>query len=302
MQALIKSGLSVTGKRIVIAGTGPLLLAVAAYAKRKGAIVACVAEQTSWAKLAGFGATALLSAQKSTQTLSLLWQMRGIPYWKKAWPVAALGTTAVEAARITREGKQTEIACDYLACGFHLVPSTELAQLAGCRLNNSFVAVDEFQQTSMHDVFCAGESTGIGGVEKSLIEGQIAGFASTGRLDRARDLVAARAGVHSHVNSMKRAFALREELRSLPQNDTLVCRCEDVPFGRLRQHTSWRDAKLQTRCGMGPCQGKICGAAAEFLFGWDTGSVRPPALPVSCASLAAFSADAKSQSTQGGLQ
>lgn len=302
LQALIKSGLSVTGKRIVIAGTGPLLLAIAAYAKRKGAIVACVAEQTSRSKLARFGVSAFLSTQQFAQTLELLWRMRGVPYWKNAWPVAALGTTAVETVRIIHDGRQTEIACDYLACGFHLVPSTELAQLAGCRLDNGFVVVNELQQTSMLGVFCAGESTGIGGVEKSLIEGQVAGLASTGQLDRARNLRQARTSVKRHVNSMKHAFALRQELKTIAQSDTLVCRCEDVAFGRLSQHTTWRDAKLQTRCGMGPCQGKICGPAAEFLFGWETGSVRPPVIPVSCASLAAFTAGLKSESIQGGLQ
>jgi hypothetical protein len=68
-------------------------------------------------------------------------------------------------------------------------------------------------------------------------------------------------------------------LRALPAVDTIVCRCEDVPFGRIKQHHSWRSAKLQTRCGMGPCQGRVCGAAVEFLLGWRADSVRPPIYP-----------------------
>jgi hypothetical protein len=78
---------------------------------------------------------------------------------------------------------------------------------------------------------------------------------------------------------------LRDELKSLAAPDTIVCRCEDVVFGRVRAHDSWRVAKLQTRCGMGPCQGRICGSAVEFLFDWKVESVRPPVLPVRVESL-----------------
>jgi NADPH-dependent 2,4-dienoyl-CoA reductase/sulfur reductase-like enzyme len=302
LQALIKSGLPVAGKRIVVAGTGPLLLAVAAYAKEKGAHILCIAEQTSRSQFSRFGLSALLSAQRSRAALALLWQLRGVPHWKNAWPIAALGETAIRAVCISRDGVATEIPCDYLACGFHLVPSTELARLLGCKLNSGFIAVDENQQTSIPGVFCAGESTGIGGFERSLFEGQIAGYAAAGQSDRARTLLPRRAAYESHVRAMRKSFALREELKLLPRDDTIVCRCEDVSFGKLRQHTSWRSAKLQTRCGMGPCQGRICGPATEFLFGWNTGMVRPPVFPVSCLSLAELSASANSESVQGELQ
>jgi hypothetical protein len=65
----------------------------------------------------------------------------------------------------------------------------------------------------------------------------------------------------------------------------LLCRCEDVKLGRVRQFSSWREAKLQTRCGMGACQGRVCGAAAKVLLGWEFDSVRPPVLPVLVGSL-----------------
>ncbi|HET6974705.1 MAG TPA: hypothetical protein VFI24_00165, partial [Pyrinomonadaceae bacterium] len=79
--------------------------------------------------------------------------------------------------------------------------------------------------------------------------------------------------------------ALRDELKRLAAPETIVCRCEDVTYERLRVQNSWRTAKLQTRCGMGPCQGRICGGAVEFLFGWRAESVRPPVLPVRVESL-----------------
>jgi D-hydroxyproline dehydrogenase subunit alpha len=72
---------------------------------------------------------------------------------------------------------------------------------------------------------------------------------------------------------------LRDELRHLSDPHTVVCRCEDVPFSELQQHAGWRDAKLHTRCGMGPCQGRVCGPAAQFLFSWTPDSVRPPVFP-----------------------
>jgi hypothetical protein len=84
---------------------------------------------------------------------------------------------------------------------------------------------------------------------------------------------------------LQQACALDPHLRELPEEDTIICRCEDVRHRSLHDHATWRDAKLQTRCGMGPCQGRICGAAAEFLFGWHAGSVRPPLFPASVSSL-----------------
>jgi hypothetical protein len=72
----------------------------------------------------------------------------------------------------------------------------------------------------------------------------------------------------------------RRELRRLPRSDTLVCRCEDVGYGRLEGFASAREAKLATRAGMGACQGRVCGPALGFLHGWEDGSVRAPLTPV----------------------
>ena len=79
---------------------------------------------------------------------------------------------------------------------------------------------------------------------------------------------------------LETAFRLRPELRSLPALDTIVCRCEDVPYENLAGRSGWTEAKLQTRCGMGPCQGRICGPATQTLFRWTPKSIRPPLFPV----------------------
>ena len=287
LQAMVKSGLPIAEKRIIVAGSGPLLLAVAAYLRKQGANVLAICEQASWHALAGFALALFRDRAKMGQALSLYGGLRGIPFWPNTWPLRALGSNQLAAVVIARSGKTHEIACDYLACGFHLVPNTELASLFGCHIENGCVTVDDLQQTSVDDVLCAGEATGIGGLELSLIEGQIAGLAATGRAAQTSELRQQRQRSQSFVKKLEQTFALRPELCRLPDPDTIVCRCEDVTHARASRYTSWRDAKNQTRCGMGPCQGRVCGPATQFLYGWRPESVRPPIFPVKVQSLAA---------------
>jgi D-hydroxyproline dehydrogenase subunit alpha len=177
--------------------------------------------------------------------------------------------------------------------------------LLRCDLGETGVAVDETQQTSVAGVFAAGEVTGIGGLDLSLAEGEIAGYAAAGRADRARALFSTRASARRFAAALENAFSLREELKALPWDETLVCRCEDVSFGRIRRFSGWREAKLQTRCGMGPCQGRVCGPALEFLLDWRTESVRPPIFPARIASLAGNSEEqplTKAADTRGGAR
>ncbi|HJU91337.1 MAG TPA: FAD/NAD(P)-binding oxidoreductase [Pyrinomonadaceae bacterium] len=282
LQALVKTGLPIEDKRVVVSGSGPLLLAVAAYLRGHGADVLLIAEQASSMRLARFG---LGLFGKSAQAFSLKRQLKGVKYLTACWPLAAHGKDKLESVTLVQRGKRLKVSCDYLACGFHLVPNVELAELLGCVVENGAVRVNEFQQTTVSDVYCAGEPTGIGGLELSIVEGEIAGLAVAGNTDEARKLFPIRDKQRKFAHLLNRTFALREELKELVQPETIVCRCEDVRYDRLRAHSSWRAAKLQTRCGMGPCQGRICGGAVEFLFGWRAESVRPPVLPVRVESL-----------------
>jgi D-hydroxyproline dehydrogenase subunit alpha len=288
LQAMVKSGLPIRGKRVVVAGSGPLLLAVASYLKKHGAEIPIVCEQASWADLARFAATLFGQSGKLTQAFQLRRDLARVPFVTNSWPVSAHGNNVLESVRIARHGRVETIPCDYLACGFHLVPNIELAQLIGCQIQNGYVRVDDLQKTSVPSVFCAGEPTGIGGLELALVEGQIAGFAAASRPDDAKPLFASREKLRHFVRGLDRAFKLRYELRRLPLPQTIVCRCEDVTHGRLSQYTSWRAAKLQTRCGMGPCQGRVCGPVTQFLFKWSPDSVRPPVFPARVESLAAM--------------
>src|SRR5579864_7812295 len=287
LQAMVKSGLSVHRKRVVVAGTGPLLLAVGAFLRKHGANVLMICEQASGAALARFGLALLRQPGKIVQGWQLKRELAGVPFAVNSWPVAAQGEEVLESVTISRRGKMQTIECDYLACGFHLVPNTELASLLGCRLEDGYVLVDDFHRTSVPNALCAGEPTGIGGVELSLIEGEIAGLAATERTAEARELFDERKKLSNFARSLEQTFRLRPELQDMPHPETIVCRCEDVPYARLRQYDSWRAAKLQTRCGMGPCQGRVCGPACGFLFNWSPDSVRPPIFPVRVESLAA---------------
>jgi len=302
LQAMVKSGLPIRGKRVVVAGTGPLLLAVAAYLRKHGAKIPIICEQASWSSLARFGMALIGQPKKIFQGMQLKKDLSGVPFVANSWPLAAHGAKTLESVTVSRVGKNETIACDYLACGFHLVPNIELPILLGCQIRCGYVQVDDFQQTTVPGVFCAGEPTSIGGVESALVEGQIAGLAAGGRKEEARKLFAEREKTKQFAHVLDRTFRLRHELRSLASPETIVCRCEDVTHSRLQEFTSWRAAKLHTRCGMGPCQGRICGPATQFLFKWNPDSVRPPIFPARVENLAAFAvgSNVESSATVGG--
>lgn len=289
LQALVRGGYDVRGKRVVVAGTGPLLLAVAVHLKQDGAEIVMIAEQAPVRQLAGFATSLLSRPGKIVQGMQLRAELASVPYRTGCWIVAAEGSDAVTGVRLTDGSRTWAEQCDLVACGFHLVPNTELASLLGCRVNEAGVVVNADQQTSVAGVYCAGEPTGVAGVDAAIVQGAIAGLTAAGQ-------PAAAAKLHDRCDAevrfgraMTRAFALRPELLKLAAPDTIVCRCEDVRFGDLQgkilPRSGWTDAKLQTRCGMGPCQGRICGPALEALFGWRNASVRPPVFPVPIAAL-----------------
>ena len=285
LQALVKTGWPIEGQRVVVAGSGPLLLAVAAGLKKAGANIVGLFEQASPVSLARFSTQLIAHPDKIGQAFSLRRQLAGVPSKLGWWPVRAEGTNQVERLVMT-SGRQTlTVDCDAVACGFGLVPSLELPALLGCLLDGEAVAVDAGQQTSVPGIFAAGELTGVGGNDKALVEGQVAGLTAIGEHRAAVQMHRQRNGWRKFAHAIQKTFEPRPELLKLAEPQTIVCRCEDVTYSQLSSYKSWRDAKLQTRCGMGPCQGRICGAATRQLFGWGMESVRPPVLAARVASL-----------------
>lgn len=292
LQALVKGGLPIAGKRVVVAGSGPLLLAVAAALNRAGAKIEGIFEQAPWSRLARFGLALAAHPGKLIEGARYRWQTLRSSYKTGWWIQRAIGGDRIEAVDATSGTRTTSIECDYLACGFHLVPNLELAQLLGCRIDAGYVAVNAVQETSIRNVYCVGEATGIGGLDKAIVEGQIAALAAAGRLVEAARLLPLRQKLQRFAMELDRAFAPRAELRQLATPETIVCRCEDVIRAELEACDSGRAARLHTRCGMGPCQARICGPATEFLFGWSAASARPPLYPVRVSTLAGMGAAA----------
>ncbi|TAL56365.1 FAD-dependent oxidoreductase [Pandoraea sp.] len=289
LQALVKGGVPVRGQRVVMAGSGPLLWAAAASARAQGARIVAIVEQAQASAVVRFATALVHTPAKLAQALRLrlgLWQT---PYWRGAYVTAARGGERLEYVTIRRQGRETNVPCDRLGCAYGLLSNTEVAAALGCRLdvdaanaNAPMIAVDPWQATSVGGIFAAGECTGVGGMELAAVEGRIAAHAALGQHNEARRSFPLRERYRQFAARLHAAFALDPALRSLAQSDTLLCRCEDVTFGQAAAHDSWRSAKLHTRCGMGPCQGKVCGSAAGFCFGWQTPGTqtqRPPFAP-----------------------
>ncbi len=284
LQALMKNGLDVRGRRIVISGSGPLLVAVAAAAVKKGADVVAVIEQAKLSSLARFGMRLAMHPFTALDALRYMVELNGGVMQFGKWVSIARGAGKVEAVTVTNGNLTETIECDLLATGFGLVPNTELARLLGCEIGSRGIIVGRGQRTTVPGVFAAGECTGIGGVDQAVHEGMFAGSASVGdrppygshrRRDRAR----------GWGRILERTFALRPEVLALAQPSTIVCRCEDVRRRDLPALASGRQAKLYTRVGMGACQGRVCGPPLARMFGWEQDTVRAPLQPAQLSSL-----------------
>jgi D-hydroxyproline dehydrogenase subunit alpha len=332
VQALLAGGMPVAGRRAVVAGSGPLLLPAAAALARAGARVVEVVEQADGRAVRGFARSLWRTPARLVLAAAYRAAFAGAPYRTGSWvvraeadvadPVAGAALAAVAAlaadapvgagvaltsVTLTDGRHSRTVACDLLCTGYGLVPATELAQLLGCAVAASGVIVDDAQRTSVPGVWCAGEPTGVAGVDAALVEGKIAGLdaaLSAGRIAgpgaarlesesaNARAalparLLRARARQHAFARAMDAAFELRPELRARVAADTVVCRCEDVRWDAVRACAGARDAKLAVRAGMGPCQARVCGPALEYLLGWTmtANSVRAPVSPALVATL-----------------
>ncbi len=278
--ALLKGGMPVQGLRVLVAGSGPLLYPVAGNLAKAGAKVLGIAEQASWQKLVKFGfRTAFLNPGKLWEGAGYARHYLPAPYLAGTWIKEVRGDSQVREVTLTNGKRQRTFACDLVACGFGLVPSSSLAELAGCFQKNNLTVVDSLQRTSVKNVFCAGEITGIGGVELAITEGEIAGLAAAGNEAQAGSYAAKIQRQQKFSRLLNQSFSLREQLKEMPDDETIICRCEDITYGKLRHLADQCSAKLYTRSGMGPCQGRVCANALKFLLGWELNKVRPPIFP-----------------------
>ncbi|MGW2783768.1 FAD-dependent oxidoreductase [Streptomyces populi] len=312
-QAMLKGGLVVPGRRAVVAGSGPLLLPVATGLAAAGVEVAALVESLDprrLARAAGALASAPGKAAEGARYAARLLRHR-VPFLPRHTVIEAQGEGRLEAVTVAalgpdgrvRPGTERRIPCEALAVGHGMIPHTDLAEALGCRVDGVNVSVDDEQRTDVPGVWAAGETTGIGGAELALAEGHLAGRSAAARLrGTAPDARPAARAVR--VRARRFAAALdtvyRPPLHWADQvtDDTVVCRCEEVPAGRVREAVTGlgagdlRTVKLLTRAGMGWCQGRICEPAVAGLAGCEqTPARRMLARPVPLGELASAGAD-----------
>ncbi|UQX03535.1 NAD(P)/FAD-dependent oxidoreductase [Streptomyces sp. RerS4] len=295
-QAMLKGGLVLPGRRIVVAGSGPLLLAVAGSLAAAGATVPAVVEAASYTAYASRCATLLRNpgklAEGATYGGALL--RRGIRLLTRHAVTEAHGDGRVEAVTLTRldrdwrpvPGTARRVPCDALAVGHGLVPQLELATGLGCATRPApdgtvALELDAAQRTSVPGIWSAGETGGIGGAQLAVAEGEIAAHAIAGRPVPAA-LDHTRARLRAFAEAMAAAHRPGSGWTGWLPDDADACRCEEVPAGRIREAVrdlGARDArtvKLLTRAGMGWCQGRMCGPAVAALAGAEASADRRP--------------------------
>ncbi|PPL19170.1 NAD(P)/FAD-dependent oxidoreductase [Microterricola pindariensis] len=329
-QAFAKGERVAVGSRVVVAGAGPFLLPVAASLTQSGARVLGVYEANGIGRLLRGWLPRpwrlLGASKKAGEALGYLRNHLGnrIPYRTGQAVIAAHGTDRVEAVTIAKLDAEwrpipstaRRVSADAVCVSHGFTPRLELPIAAGCALDaDRFVTVDGRQATTTASVYAAGEITGIGGVDAALAEGQIAGHCAAGGHQGdpvVKAAVAARATFTDFASRIEAAHGIRPGWTAWLHEDTLVCRCEEVSYGRLcsaasaTDSASLRSQKLSSRAGLGICQGRVCGRTVEQILaaerpgGMRDGAStdrRPIVAPVRIGELAAAAADQTSSPT-----
>ncbi|MFG2682497.1 FAD-dependent oxidoreductase [Streptomyces sp. NPDC048392] len=306
-QAMLKGGLVVPGRTAVVAGTGPLLLPVATGLAAAGTRVAALVESADPKQVARHARALAGKLPEGAGHAARLLRHRVRPLTRHT-VVRAHGDdrlTGVTVAALdvdgrVRRGTGRYLPCDTLAVGHGMLPHTDLADGLGCRPAGPTVAVDAEQRTSVPGVWAAGEATGIGGAALALAEGHLAGHSIAARLrgtepdpESWAPAARTRRTLRTTAGALASAFAPPAHWSDLVGDDTVVCRCEEVTAGTVREAVDGlgagdvRTVKLLTRAGMGWCQGRMCAAAVAGLAGCAPApSRRPLARPVPLGVLA----------------
>ena len=309
-QAMLKGGLVLPGRTAVVAGTGPLLLPVAVGLASAGAKVAALVESADPRAFVRHARVLAAHPAKLAEGARYAAELarHGVRAQVRGTVVAAHGTGRLEAVTVAaldgdgrvRPGTERRILCDTLAVGHGMLPHTDLAEALGCRLDGVAVAVDDEQRTDVPGVWAAGETTGIGGAALASAEGRIAGLSIAARLDSRTPerssyvtAVKVRSGLREFFAAVDTVCAPPARWTEQVTDDTVVCRCEEVPASAIREAVDElgagdvRTVKLLTRAGMGWCQGRMCGPAVAGLARCpETPSRRPFARPVPLGVLA----------------
>ncbi|WP_435103533.1 NAD(P)/FAD-dependent oxidoreductase [Arhodomonas sp. AD133] len=319
-QVLLKTSGLVPEGPVVIAGTGPLLFLVAVQYLRSGANVAAVLETTAprhrWAALRHLPG-ALRGYGHLRKGLALLAELRrhGVRHVRGVDALRIEGENRVAAVAWRRAGRWERVAATTALLHHGVVPNVQMTRALGCehvwdaRQRSWRPRLDEHLTTDAPGIAVAGDGGGIVGARASEHQGRIAAFAAAhamGAMDRGvRD---------AELAPVRRALTRELAVRAFldvryrpaehwlrPDDEVTVCRCEEVSAGEIRRVAALgcsgpNQAKSFSRCGMGPCQGRMCGlTVAELLAEANAESVaavgyyriRPPLKPITLAQLAA---------------
>ncbi len=298
-QALAKGQGVLPGRRVLLAGAGPFLLPVATALAELGAELVAVVEATrrrEWLR-----AAPRMAAYPDRLRDYARYRLR-VP--RIVWGhvlVRADGDERVRSATIAAAGldwapigAERTFAVDAVCTAYGFLPSLELARALGCDLRGDAVAHDADMGTSVPGVYVAGEAAGIGGADLAQLEGELAGRAAAEHAgarpgqDTRAALRRSRARAAGFASVISDLFEPRPGLAALATPDTILCRCEDVTAGEVdaAEASSLAALKITTRCGQGPCQGRVCERlVAARLKEPERFSARAPIRPISLGAL-----------------
>ena len=289
-QALLKSAGAVPDGRCVLAGSGPLLLLLAAQLVRAGVKPAAIVETRcnylpALRHLPGFlGAPGYLS-----KGLSLLSELRkaGVAIHSGARNFQIRGDDRVREIRYLAHGQTRREPVDVVLLHQGIVPNMNLALSLRCEYTwddaqRSFrPRLDQWGNTSVPGIQIAGDTGGIIGAEAAECSGHLAALDAACTIGK---ITAAERGrlaqpLRAQMNRHLRARPFLDALYRAPQGtvaprepDTIVCRCEEIRAGEIRKIVTEQGCpgpnqmKSFTRCGMGPCQGRLCGLTVVELI------------------------------------
>lgn len=323
-QILLKSAGMVPNSRVVLAGTGPLLLLLAYQYLQAGVTIDALVDTTPrGAILRSLGKLfeALPAADYLVKGLKMMLAIRraGIPVYQGVEGLRAVGEEKLEAVRFDtgKKGFKTltdcELRADTLLLHQGVIPNIRLPLAAGCdieweaRQQSWIVLTDQWGRSSDADIYVVGDGSRISGAEASAYHGRLAGMhaafelgkINAGKLDTLSTPVVKARDRHLSIRPFLDSCYTPSSSYLVPDDNTLVCRCEEITAGEIRQAvqlgcTGPNQVKSFTRCGMGPCQGGQCGSTVSHIISQQLDKpmaevgclrVRPPLSPITLGQL-----------------
>ncbi|UZE88360.1 FAD/NAD(P)-dependent oxidoreductase [Pseudomonas viciae] len=278
------------GERVVFAGSGPLLYLVAYQYAKAGANVVAVLDSSPFSAQAR--ALPGLLAQPATLAKGLYYRAwlsaHGIAVHQGASLSCIEGERRVQSLKWRNAKGEQSLECDALAFAHGLRSETQLADLLGCEfawnpLNRAWLPKrDSAGRSNVPGVYLAGDGAGIMGADAAEVAGERAALAlleDIGYLidpQHCAQLEQALERIGHFRLGLERASAFPENWAADAADHLMICRCEEVSAGDIRQvvgegHWEINRVKAHCRVGMGRCQGRMCGAAAAEIIAWESG-------------------------------